>query len=128
MTTFILKHSKKIVIVMALSLTAIASYRAFGSGMFKKSSIVPKSIPHNSRLYSTATSSTTSVSTSKTIPSVAHPSYVEVEKSFIEEYGITAILYKHKKSGAEVMSVTADDNNKVFGVTFRTPPSGMLKS
>ena len=35
-----------------------------------------------------------------------------------------AILYRHKKSGASVLSVIApEDENKVFGITFRTPPS-----
>lgn len=32
------------------------------------------------------------------------------------------MLYKHKKTGAEIMSVSNDDENKVFGVVFRTPP------
>ncbi|THG05826.1 hypothetical protein TEA_026437 [Camellia sinensis var. sinensis] len=33
-----------------------------------------------------------------------------------------AVLYKHKKTGAEIMSVSNDDENKVFGIVFRTPP------
>jgi Zn-dependent M16 (insulinase) family peptidase len=32
------------------------------------------------------------------------------------------LLRSHKKSGAQVMSVISPDENKVFGVTFRTPP------
>jgi Zn-dependent M16 (insulinase) family peptidase len=32
-------------------------------------------------------------------------------------------LCSHKKSGAQVMSVISPDENKVFGVTFRTPPA-----
>lgn len=32
------------------------------------------------------------------------------------------MLFKHKKTGAEVMSVINDDENKVFGIVFRTPP------
>ena len=33
------------------------------------------------------------------------------------------MLYRHKKSGASVLSVIApQDENKVFGITFRTPP------
>merc|ERR1711871_312927 len=41
----------------------------------------------------------------------------------IEEYGLHATTYIHKKSGAQVMSVIApEDNNKVFGIVFRTPP------
>jgi len=60
------------------------------------------------------------------VPTVAaprHPSFDLVEESNIEEYGCKAILYSHKKSGAQVMSVIAPDENKVFGITFRTPPS-----
>lgn len=33
-----------------------------------------------------------------------------------------ARLYRHKKTGAKVLSLVNDDENKVFGVTFRTPP------
>ena len=32
-------------------------------------------------------------------------------------------LLRHKKSGARVMVVTNDDENKVFHITFRTPPA-----
>ncbi len=31
-------------------------------------------------------------------------------------------LYRHKKTGAEVLSLVNDDENKVFGITFKTPP------
>jgi hypothetical protein len=31
-------------------------------------------------------------------------------------------LYRHIKTGAEVLSLENDDENKVFGITFRTPP------
>jgi len=53
---------------------------------------------------------------------IEHPAYEIVEKDFIEEYGAAATLYRHKKSGAELLSVSTDDDNKVFGITFRTPP------
>lgn len=52
---------------------------------------------------------------------IEHPSYEILQKDFIEEYGAAAILYRHKKSGAELLSVSTDDDNKVFGITFRTP-------
>ena len=52
---------------------------------------------------------------------VEHPAYEIVTKDFIEEYGAAATLYRHKKSGAELLSVSTDDDNKVFGITFRTP-------
>ncbi|XP_074330448.1 presequence protease 1, chloroplastic/mitochondrial-like [Apium graveolens] len=48
--------------------------------------------------------------------------FEKVSEEFIEECKSKAVLYKHKKTGAEVMSVSNDDENKVFGVVFRTPP------
>lgn len=54
---------------------------------------------------------------------VGHSSYNVIENTWIEEYGVKATLYSHKKSGAEVMSIEAADENKVFGITFRTPPN-----
>lgn len=41
----------------------------------------------------------------------------------VNEFGISGTRYKHIKSGAEVISIDAKDDNKVFGITFRTPPS-----
>ena len=49
--------------------------------------------------------------------------FEHVKDDTIEEYGAKVILFRHKKTGAEVMSVTVPDENKVFGITFRTPPS-----
>ncbi|XP_057534490.1 presequence protease 1, chloroplastic/mitochondrial [Amaranthus tricolor] len=48
--------------------------------------------------------------------------FEKVSEQFIEECKSKAVLYKHKKTGAEVMSVSNDDENKVFGIVFRTPP------
>ncbi|XP_055815817.1 presequence protease 1, chloroplastic/mitochondrial [Solanum dulcamara] len=48
--------------------------------------------------------------------------FQKVSEQFIDECKSKAVLYKHKKTGAEVMSVSNDDENKVFGVVFRTPP------
>jgi hypothetical protein len=52
---------------------------------------------------------------------VEHPAFEILNKDFVEEYGAAATLYRHKKSGAELLSVSTDDDNKVFGITFRTP-------
>ncbi|XP_017229368.1 presequence protease 1, chloroplastic/mitochondrial isoform X2 [Daucus carota subsp. sativus] len=46
----------------------------------------------------------------------------KVSEQFIEECKSTLVLFKHKKTGAQVMSVSNDDENKVFGIVFRTPP------
>ncbi|OMO63192.1 hypothetical protein COLO4_32675 [Corchorus olitorius] len=48
--------------------------------------------------------------------------FEKVSEEFIGECKSKAVLFKHKKTGAQVMSVSNDDENKVFGVVFRTPP------
>jgi len=39
------------------------------------------------------------------------------------EYAARAVLYRHDRTGAEVLSLSLDDENKVFGAAFRTPPA-----
>ncbi len=46
-----------------------------------------------------------------------------VKEVDVSEINSKVVLYRHIKSGAELMSVVNDDENKVFGVTFRTPPT-----
>lgn len=48
--------------------------------------------------------------------------FEKVSEEFIKECKSKATLFRHKKTGAEVMSVSNDDENKVFGIVFRTPP------
>ncbi len=45
-----------------------------------------------------------------------------IQESYIEELNSKATLYRHVKTGAELLSVENDDENKAFGITFRTPP------
>lgn len=40
----------------------------------------------------------------------------------IPEINTIAKLYRHARSGARLLSLENDDENKVFGITFRTPP------
>lgn len=40
----------------------------------------------------------------------------------ITELKTRARLYRHRATGAEVLSLERDDENKVFGITFKTPP------
>ena len=49
--------------------------------------------------------------------------YTVLEKSYIEELKSDAWLLKHKKSGARIALLSNDDDNKVFHVAFRTPPT-----
>lgn len=40
----------------------------------------------------------------------------------LDDIGVMANLYRHQKTGARVLSLHTEDKNKVFGITFRTPP------
>ncbi|HQZ12242.1 MAG TPA: insulinase family protein [Devosia sp.] len=51
-----------------------------------------------------------------------HPAFELVREQQIAEVSSLARFYRHKKTGAEVLSFINDDENKVFGVTFKTPP------
>jgi Zn-dependent M16 (insulinase) family peptidase len=52
----------------------------------------------------------------------ASTSYDLLEKRDIKELATVAHLYRHRKTGAQVLSLINQDENKVFGITFRTPP------
>ncbi len=41
----------------------------------------------------------------------------------IPELNTTARLYRHAKTGAQLLSMLNDDENKVFGISFATPPT-----
>ncbi len=49
--------------------------------------------------------------------------YEVVEQHFMEEYSAEGCLLRHKKTGARLFLIPTDDNNKVFNIAFRTPPS-----
>ena len=48
--------------------------------------------------------------------------YELITKENIEDIKSVGYLLKHKKTGARVMCIENDDENKVFYVGFRTPP------
>ncbi len=48
--------------------------------------------------------------------------FVLLEDRFIQEYNTRARLWEHRQSGAQLLSLENDDENKVFGIAFRTPP------
>lgn len=45
-----------------------------------------------------------------------------IEARDIAEIRSRVLWYRHARTGAELLSVVSDDENKAFGVTFRTPP------
>lgn len=97
--------------------SAISSVRHFGSFGSK----ISKSGYSSSALSSLVESTDVAV---RSQYEYLHPSYEVVEKFTIPEYGLEGIYYLHKKTGAQVISIISpDDNNKVFGITFRTPPA-----
>ena len=49
-------------------------------------------------------------------------SFTLLTHTHIPELNATAKVYTHDKTGARLLSVLNDDENKVFGITFRTPP------
>jgi len=48
--------------------------------------------------------------------------YELISKTDIKDINSTGYLLKHKKTGARIMCMENDDDNKVFYVGFRTPP------
>jgi Zn-dependent M16 (insulinase) family peptidase len=50
--------------------------------------------------------------------------FVLVREQSIPELNSHARLFRHRKTGAELLSLENDDENKCFGMTFRTPPTG----
>ncbi len=46
-----------------------------------------------------------------------------VKEEEIEELGTAARFYRHVQTGAELLSLMNDDENKVFSVVFPTPPA-----
>ncbi len=45
-----------------------------------------------------------------------------MKKEAVEELRSVLYLFAHEKSGAELLYIENDDDNKVFGAAFRTPP------
>jgi hypothetical protein len=53
-------------------------------------------------------------------PKEAH-GFELVREQYVREYDSHVALYRHKKTGAELMSAVNTDENKTFGAVFRTP-------
>jgi Zn-dependent M16 (insulinase) family peptidase len=53
---------------------------------------------------------------------IANHGFELIQEKTIPEINSRARLYRHNVTGAELLSLENDDENKVFGITFRTPP------
>ncbi len=49
--------------------------------------------------------------------------FEQLREALVPEINSKAILYRHVKTGAQLLSLINDDENKVFGIAFVTPPS-----
>ena len=49
--------------------------------------------------------------------------YELIEDRFINELDTNAKFYVHKNTGAEILFLSNNDDNKCFGVALKTPPS-----
>jgi len=45
-----------------------------------------------------------------------------IEKKFVEEVNSECLVFEHVKSGARLLKIAAEDNNKTFSITFKTVP------
>lgn len=50
-----------------------------------------------------------------------HPDFEVVRSDVVAEHNSVATLYRHKATGAELVSVVCDEAEKVFGCAFKTP-------
>ncbi len=48
--------------------------------------------------------------------------YELLEERHVQEINSRARLFEHKKTGARILSLVNEDENKVFSINFRTPP------
>ena len=51
-----------------------------------------------------------------------HHGFEKIRELEIPELNSKAEIYRHTKTGGRVLSILNDDENKVFGISFRTPP------
>lgn len=50
------------------------------------------------------------------------PQYELVKEEYIDGLKSLGLVFRHKKSGARLVILSNDDDNKVFSIGFRTPP------
>ncbi len=51
------------------------------------------------------------------------PGFSRIFERMIPEYEAKAVMYRHDATGAQILSISCADENKVFGMAFRTPPT-----
>lgn len=49
--------------------------------------------------------------------------FILSEKSYVKEIDSNVLIFSHEKTGARLIKILSNDDNKVFSIGFRTPPS-----
>lgn len=49
--------------------------------------------------------------------------YKEIERKYVQDVNSECIILEHVKTKAKVLLISNDDENKVFSIAFRTPPT-----
>ena len=97
--------------ILSLAMRAVSSLSLRGGDALRASGL---------RMLATASASP---STLPSASSVASAAFELVRKETVAEYNVSAVLYRHRKTGAEVLSIAAPhEQNKVFGINFKTLP------
>lgn len=104
--------------VTAFSIASISTASRSVKAAPRANSLFSRALTPTSRLSGVTTlrQSTTAVEAKldlvKTLD-VTHPSYEVLQRDVVDEYGAYCTLFRHKKSGAELLSVSVEDDNKV---------------
>ena len=53
---------------------------------------------------------------------VQHDAYERLYGEKLDDFGADGLVLRHKKSGARICLCASENNNKLFSITFRTPP------
>lgn len=97
-----------------------STFRAGGSALLSRTGALKRAIHTRSQAQRPVAVAAPIPAATKPAPKQLH-GFTLVEEQYISEYGSQVLLYRHDKTGAQVMSAINDDENKTFGVTFRTP-------
>ena len=113
--------------IIGLAATSVSSLYASPMAVSGVSQMRPMASARTASSFSRSAVSPTCSATVEASTSVIarapaeHPAFELVNVEMVDEYTIKAATYRHKKSGAELISAQANDDNKVFGIVFRTP-------
>lgn len=94
---------------------------SFTSKSLRESFSPPKRAQHGLSMVATQPSSPANL-TNRSLGDKVHDFVLEREE-YVQEIASFTRLWRHTRTGTELLSVLNEDENKTFGVVFRTPPS-----